>query len=710
MVFALLPREIVVCNDDFGYLRSVIETLQRGRPWTDDWLEPWSASLSVIVSLVYLVVGNFHLAVHGTLAALGGISFYMLCCLLLQRGFRNVSAIAVASLLLTSPTVLWKSVEFTSIVIYLPCLLAAVWAVESRRWWLFGLVWMLAVTSRQSALTWLIMPGWEILQILRRREAPRGIWFPLLLCGGGALFFWWFGTAMNTTHAQAMITQHLFSNASATTISPAVVAGILVFLIAAGWGGAARQLQADHPWQQRLPHTAALVLILAGAALFFAGTLFQAVGFEHAGYAGGTGSLYLKLAILLAAAGWLTGGLRISTEKMIWALGSLVPLCLRPELWDYYFLDVAVFGFLGIEAPPTPAGSGSPLRWISRSLVAGVAALQLGTTWLIKLSLDDADAKGRLAEHAMRTGTIKPAELGFVPFGFRGWYLHKYHILHEGAKDPNIAGLQRYVDGKATVVAVRYNGPPWLFPGSRKHSAADLPGVITTESHPVGWFFSADYRLLRRAPASAVPINESVFSSPSFPLNDAEWRDLIEHKFIYDLRGVEIGYAQLRPNQQAVFRTLSPRPERFYSAYGLSLYSSEQPGRERLSTNPDTKFWFALTPGRHRLRTDIDIAAAAWQNVPAADASDGVTLVIAAVFDDKRREILQSRYLNPRDNPADRGPQSIDWTFTLPPGAKLEVTIDPGPTGSGARDWCSLGPLSIERASADSPDGDGGVP
>lgn len=655
--------------------------------------------MSAIVSLVYLVVGKFPLAVHGTMAALGGVSFYMLSRLLLRRNFGNVTAIAIAALLLTLPTVLWKSVEFTGIVIYLPCLLAAVWAAETRRWWLFGLVWMLAVTSRQSALTWLIMPGWEILQVLRRREAPRRIWFPLLLCGGGALFFWWFGTAMNTTHAQAMITQHLFSNASTTTISPAAGAGILVFLIAAGWGGAARQLQADHLWQQRRPHTAALVLILAGAALFFDGTLFQPVGFEHAGYAGRTGSLYLKLAILFAAAGWLAGGLRLSTEKMIWALGSLVPLCLRPELWDYYFLDVAVFGFLGIEASPTPAGSGSPLRWISRSLVAGVAALQLGTTWLIKLSLDDAHAKVSLAEQAMRAGTIKPAELGFVPFGYRGWYLHKYHILHEGAKDPNIAGLQRYVDWNATTVAVRYNGPPWLFPGQQPHPAADLPGLIATESHPVGWFFSADYSLLRRSPPFAVPINESEFSSPSFPLNDAEWRDLIERKFIYDLRGAEIGYAQLRPNQQAVFRTLSPRPERFYTTHGLSLDNSEPPGRERLSTSPDTKFWFALPPGRHRLRTDIDIAGGAWQNVPHADASDGVSLVIAAVFDNNRREILQSRHVNPRDNPADRGPQSIDWTFTLPPGAKLEVTIDPGPANSGARDWCSLGPLSIDRAS-----------
>jgi hypothetical protein len=435
--------------------------------------------------------------------------------------------------------------------------------------------------------------------------------------------------------------------------------------------------------------------MLAGAALFFAGTLFQPVGFEHAGYAGPTGSLYLKLAILLAAAGWLTDGLRLSTEKVIWVLASLVPLCLRPELWDYYFLDIAVFGFLGIDAAPSPTGSGYRFRWVSRALVVGLAALQLGTTWLIKLSLDDAGAKDSLAEHAMRAEAIKPAELGFVPFGYRGWYLHKYHIRHEGAKDPNIAGLQRYVDRNAVIAAVRYNCPSWLFP-EQPHLAVDIPGVIATESYPVGWFFSADYSLIRRAPPAAVPINESEFSAPSFPLNDAEWRDLIAHQFIDDLRGAEIGYAQLQPKQQAVFRTLSPRPERFYTAYGLALDSSGQPGRERLSANPDTKFWFALPPGRHRLRTDIDLVPSAWRDVPKADASDGVGLVIAAVFPDKRREILQQRYLNPGENPADRGPQTIDWTFTLPAGAELELSVNAGPAGNGARDWASLGPVVID--------------
>jgi hypothetical protein len=158
----------------------------------------------------------------------------------------------------------------------------------------------------------------------------------------------------------------------------------------------------------------------------------------------------------------------------------------------------------------------------------------------------------------------------------------------------------------------------------------------------------------------------------------------------------EYAYKDLLPRFQKIFRLINPRPLRFYSTFGPELWHADQPGQERFASLPDTKLWFALPAGTHRVRTNLEVVSGAWQGVPDADASDGVELVAAAVRPGGHREVLQRRYLNPRLNPADRGIQSIDWTIELPAGAELELSVNVGPAGNGARDWASLGPITIE--------------
>ena len=64
-LFLLLPSEVTTVGDDFGYYKSIVETIQHARPWTDGWLEPWAASLSVISALIFRATGNFLLATYG---------------------------------------------------------------------------------------------------------------------------------------------------------------------------------------------------------------------------------------------------------------------------------------------------------------------------------------------------------------------------------------------------------------------------------------------------------------------------------------------------------------------------------------------------------------------------------------------------------------------------------------------------------------------
>jgi hypothetical protein len=155
-------------------------------------------------------------------------------------------------------------------------------------------------------------------------------------------------------------------------------------------------------------------------------------------------------------------------------------------------------------------------------------------------------------------------------------------------------------------------------------------------------------------------------------------------------------YAQLLPEFKKYFRVMTPRPIRFFSTFGPELWDEDKPGLERYAAHPDTKLWFSLPPGRHRLHTDIELPDSSWQGVPIQDASDGVEITADAVFPDGRRERLHSRYLFPRLRPEDRGRQPIDWTFDLPAGAELEFGVNGGPAGNGARDWVTLGYLTIK--------------
>lgn len=162
------------------------------------------------------------------------------------------------------------------------------------------------------------------------------------------------------------------------------------------------------------------------------------------------------------------------------------------------------------------------------------------------------------------------------------------------------------------------------------------------------------------------------------------------------LTGRTTEYATLLKRHQRYFASMHPRPVRFYSSFRPDIWNAGQTGQERFAASPDLKLWFALRPGRHRLRTDLDLVSGAWENVKPADASDGVSLIARAHFPDGRTEILHELTINPAANPAERGPQSVDWTFDLPAGAELELAVTAGPSGNSARDWSSLGPVRIE--------------
>ncbi len=103
LIWLQLPGMVVTLDDDFGYLRSVVETCQRGRPWTYDWLTPWAASMSVLVACLFKLTGSFSFAVHFSLALCAALAFLGLSLFLIDNGVSQLRAMGVAALLLSCP-------------------------------------------------------------------------------------------------------------------------------------------------------------------------------------------------------------------------------------------------------------------------------------------------------------------------------------------------------------------------------------------------------------------------------------------------------------------------------------------------------------------------------------------------------------------------------------------------------------------------------
>jgi hypothetical protein len=153
-LYVMLPAGVTVMNDDFGYLGSVIETIQRGRPWTDEWLEPWSGSLAAFSALGFKLTGSFLIATQGLQAVYAAGAAALTYLLFRTLGLAVRESVIAAVLALSFPTLLWKFIEFTSMTVYLPCLLGAMWAAGQRRWW-----WFFLFGSRLSQAGKVRLPG-----------------------------------------------------------------------------------------------------------------------------------------------------------------------------------------------------------------------------------------------------------------------------------------------------------------------------------------------------------------------------------------------------------------------------------------------------------------------------------------------------------------------------------------------------------------------
>jgi hypothetical protein len=527
-VFALLPRDVTAMNDDFGYYRSVAATLQHGRPWTYDWLEPWAFSLSTLSAVIFKLSGSFFAATIVLQAVLAALSFGFLARIFRDASMSPTAAILSAAALLSFPTLLWKNLEYTSLVIYLPSLLLAIAAAQRDRWAIFFIAWLVAAASRQGAAAWLLLPAVTVFERGMATRSLRSSARPAAALAAGIVCLRLLVAYANETHAQHYITQRMWS---AATLRPTLANGAIalwIIFVAIGCaafltGGFRKELSFGQTRSQAARIVIGVLLLLT---IFKVGSGVP-LQTEHSGFDGETARWYLRGLVALAAAGWCLGSFSVRAGMVGAAAGCCALSCLRAELWDYYLLDGALFAFFSVRHREA-AGSAPRLNLHGQAPLAYAVALllllfNLHASASLKRFVDYRCGTSAVLEHALRDGQVQPSELADMPFGFVAWHLFPYYLTHDGRASASLDGFGMYFERDTIAVRVEALSSRELRHIRSGRAKAEPP---LSEIHPFGWGGHARYTLVRlkSMPDPTTAFKAGLYAYEPFPLNDAEWR------------------------------------------------------------------------------------------------------------------------------------------------------------------------------------------
>ncbi len=530
VVYALLPQGIIALNDDFAYLRSVVETLQHGRPWTNDWLEPWSVGLSVLSAGLYLGTGSFTFATYGLLVLSAAASFHLANRLLASRGVSPGRAFFLTALGLSFPTVLWKEVQFTGMALYLPCLLGALWAAENRKWSLFLIAWLLGFSTRQSALVWGILPLAAAVGDAREAESPTARrWLaPVLVVVFGTVVFFTLAATVNKTVAQRLITDHLWSAWRPADAVRTGSIGLAAVFLAAGWAAAALGLAEARGGRDRLGRWLAGVVV---AAVLLGINLRSLVAVEFDSFDSAWGLAGLRLLLVAGALGLALGRFSWRPLPLAGAVAAVAALSFRTTVWDYYLVEAGVFGFFAVGPDRTkPVAARQPAGWAWAAVGAGLALCQVLGALQIKATLDRTHALFVLGSRAVEEGRLAPDKASFLPWGLMAWYYFPLHVQQVGEDANELGEFGSYLEQDAVLVAWRYSRRLRPLPGHDGGLPEDRSVVFLSGKFNYCWFYGVEVELLTGPPENVRPARRPYpvgYRPPTFPTNDAGWRAVI---------------------------------------------------------------------------------------------------------------------------------------------------------------------------------------
>ena len=554
LVWVLLPGMVVALDDDFWYLRSAIQTFQKGRPWTDSWLTPWGASSSVVTALLFGVTGSFTMAVHLPLALSAGAGSAGMFGFLRACGVNKVPALTIAMLVLGTPTVLFMFLMYTSVAVYMGCLWVCVWLAKQGRWWGFLVVWGVALSGRQSAIVWLALPGMELLGLMVRRGVDwrgadgremRRLVMVLLLAGAWLGLLLW---GMNPTRGQGQVLGDVTLESLGEMV-PTVVMGLLAGSVGLGLASVGRVLRgmAAKAWSSgRLFGAIGMAVLAAGTMVWFVGATLDTHDCFRDPW---------TCWVLGGVAAGIVGCLAWSPPRVHWGClaagaGSLVLVALYRGRFDYYFVDALFFGIASgfwhhrergvVEFRGGEGGWGKwrKVREWSGRVVVGLLVIWTVRSW-VRLAVDQnrTAALIQMYEEAFDAGLLEVEEVGTAPFGYLGWLLIDCYDARLEGKGGDIAGflsLCRGWDGvKGTGVLMSYPKPlnRWreLLPTRNSTALKKAEGrVVLEKDYPILGSLEARFELKQVEAAGEVREGgRRRCGRVRFPLNDEEWRQFI---------------------------------------------------------------------------------------------------------------------------------------------------------------------------------------
>jgi hypothetical protein len=519
-----LPRGFGLRSDDFGYVRSILLSLEQGGIRTYDWLAPFNAVMTGLCALLWRITGNFPVAVALYSGGAALLAFLLLFRLLAARTTPARAAFLSLAFAL-SPTFFNKAADFHGCMLTFALFLLALSAHESRRPGLFLAAAFLAFANRQSGIVLVLLPLVQAVEDIRRGRVIRAR-LPAYL----ALFTvcaWGLRLYMNRTYAQSP--EAVF--AAGDWPDRIRLSGI-AFLAGAGFffaflsvfGLAGRSLADSFRENLARPFLPAFgSVVLVAASFFWPPDLFR-TDFPLFG-AVGWGTINKALPYLCAASLWaLDRRLLRPSAYLILGFAYAALTALRGIWWDYYLLEMAALALL-MAASRT---GNRPMGAAALALVSLCIAAGLAYGYMLKVQADRQVLAAGLFERMERDGEIRVDEMTNAPFGFLGWKLFDHYLADEGRGAASLHEFQRYVRGGRVMIETH---APW-----RAAYRRPLPpsAVLLDSGRARIGYVTVEYRVAdMHGPDTAVsalgpllPLDPGRYLPRPFPLDGREWNDL----------------------------------------------------------------------------------------------------------------------------------------------------------------------------------------
>jgi hypothetical protein len=432
---------------------------------------------------------------------------------------------------------------FTAVALYWGCLWLCLCLAFRRQWLWFFVFWAVALSSRQSAITWLGIPGCVWLEHVWRtrslRGVPRDLWAVLI---GGIIWFGVMMTQMNPTQGQEITTRARSLHVPLDVTLRTVGLSLLALISGFGW----RRLASLPPSLSKTRLPVIILCAICGAA--FAKWITRDVTAIHNCLGDAFAPWVIGLVAACAFAGILLSPALPRWEVMPTIAGAIVLLLLYRADFDYYYVDLLAWGIYAASADgDTPCSPGAGRMWPARMLRLALGCVLLwNTRCLLRLKLAHDISAGVITtyEKTIREGKLSPADIGMAPFGYQGWHLADYYLAHEGHINDNLSAFVAYTppwngtsgNGVVRVLDSRLKSvSSWLMPQNNASLRASTETEKLAEHRgKVLWFFKARYQLMSKPDSppreGRMPVDRSLFQPWIFPLTDSEWRHLIENK------------------------------------------------------------------------------------------------------------------------------------------------------------------------------------